>query len=179
MLERGATALDVRPSDQFAAGHVPGSVNIPLSGQFASWAGAVLGLVSRSGADRRNCRAAGRGAAAPGASRDRKSVRLSRRRARRLAAGGIALQQLPQITVQELASRLRVDASAGARRPPRERIGGGTYRRRRLASAGSLQGGIAGDRARRSRSRSTARAVIAALSHAACCNGPGTTMSLM
>ncbi len=47
MLERGATALDVRPGDQFAAGHVPGSINIPLSGQFASWAGAVLGLSSR------------------------------------------------------------------------------------------------------------------------------------
>ena len=47
MLEGGATALDVRPADQFAAGHVPGAVNIPLSGQFASWAGAVLGLSAR------------------------------------------------------------------------------------------------------------------------------------
>jgi len=47
MLEHGAVALDVRPSDEFAAGHVPGSVNIALSGQFASWAGAVLGLSSR------------------------------------------------------------------------------------------------------------------------------------
>jgi hydroxyacylglutathione hydrolase len=47
MLERGAIALDVRPGDEFAAGHVPGSVNIALSGQFASWAGAVLGLSSR------------------------------------------------------------------------------------------------------------------------------------
>src|SRR5271167_1938971 len=47
MLERGAMALDVRPGNEFAAGHVPGSVNIALSGQFASWAGAVLGLSSR------------------------------------------------------------------------------------------------------------------------------------
>jgi len=47
MLERGAVALDVRPGDEFAAGHVPGSVNIALSGQFASWAGAVLGLSSQ------------------------------------------------------------------------------------------------------------------------------------
>ena|SRR6516165_7672071 len=47
MLERGATALDVRPGDEFVAAHVPGSVSIPLSGQFASWAGAVLGLASR------------------------------------------------------------------------------------------------------------------------------------
>ena len=33
--------------DQFAAGHVPGSVNIALSGQFATWAGTILGLSSR------------------------------------------------------------------------------------------------------------------------------------
>src|SRR5580700_8652458 len=44
MLSAGEIALDVRPGDEFAAGHVPGSVNIALSGQFASWAGTVLGL---------------------------------------------------------------------------------------------------------------------------------------
>jgi hydroxyacylglutathione hydrolase len=44
MLDEGAVALDVRPNDQFACGHVPGSINIALSGQFASWAGTVLGL---------------------------------------------------------------------------------------------------------------------------------------
>jgi len=44
MLEAGEIALDVRPGDDFAAGHVPGSVNIALSGQFATWAGTVLGL---------------------------------------------------------------------------------------------------------------------------------------
>jgi rhodanese-related sulfurtransferase len=47
MLDKGAMALDVRPATDFVAGHVPGSVSIPLSGQFASWAGAVLGLSSR------------------------------------------------------------------------------------------------------------------------------------
>lgn len=47
MLEWGATALDVRLGEEFIAAHVPGSVSIPLSGQFASWAGAVLGLASR------------------------------------------------------------------------------------------------------------------------------------
>jgi hydroxyacylglutathione hydrolase len=46
MLEDGEVALDVRPGDEFAAGHVPGSVNIALSGQFASWAGTVLGLTA-------------------------------------------------------------------------------------------------------------------------------------
>jgi glyoxylase-like metal-dependent hydrolase (beta-lactamase superfamily II)/rhodanese-related sulfurtransferase len=44
MLSAGEIALDVRPGEDFAAGHVPGSVNIALSGQFASWAGTVLGL---------------------------------------------------------------------------------------------------------------------------------------
>jgi len=47
LLEESVLALDVRPGDQFAAGHVPGSVNIPLSGQFASWAGSIIGLSSR------------------------------------------------------------------------------------------------------------------------------------
>src|ERR1700686_884070 len=39
--------LDVRPGDDFAAGHVPGSINISLSGQFASWAGGILGIHSK------------------------------------------------------------------------------------------------------------------------------------
>jgi hydroxyacylglutathione hydrolase len=47
LLEEGVLALDIRPGEQFAADHVPGSVNIPLSGQFASWAGTILGLSAR------------------------------------------------------------------------------------------------------------------------------------
>jgi len=46
MLDEGEIALDVRLGDEFAAGHVPGSVNIALSGQFATWAGTVLGLAA-------------------------------------------------------------------------------------------------------------------------------------
>jgi hydroxyacylglutathione hydrolase len=38
--------LDVRPNEQFAAGHVPGSINISLIGQFATWAGTILGIAS-------------------------------------------------------------------------------------------------------------------------------------
>ncbi len=44
ILSEGGLVLDVRPGEKFAEGHVPGSVNIALSGQFASWAGALLGL---------------------------------------------------------------------------------------------------------------------------------------
>jgi len=46
MLQQGDLALDVRSADDFTAGHVPGSVNIALSGQFASWAATVLGLAA-------------------------------------------------------------------------------------------------------------------------------------
>jgi hydroxyacylglutathione hydrolase len=44
LLQQGIFVLDVRPNADFAVAHVPGSVNIALSGQFASWAGAVMGL---------------------------------------------------------------------------------------------------------------------------------------
>jgi glyoxylase-like metal-dependent hydrolase (beta-lactamase superfamily II)/rhodanese-related sulfurtransferase len=43
-LKDGEIALDIRAGEDFASGHVPGSVNVALSGQFASWAGTVLGL---------------------------------------------------------------------------------------------------------------------------------------
>jgi len=39
--------LDVRPGEEYATGHVPGSINIALSGQFASWAGGILGIHSK------------------------------------------------------------------------------------------------------------------------------------
>ena len=35
----GATVLDVRPVPDYAAGHIPGSVSIPLRDQFATWLG--------------------------------------------------------------------------------------------------------------------------------------------
>ena len=40
----GALILDTRPSSDFFASHIPGSVHIALSGQFAAWAGALIGL---------------------------------------------------------------------------------------------------------------------------------------
>jgi hydroxyacylglutathione hydrolase len=47
LLGEGVYVLDVRAGEQFAAGHVPGSINIALSGQFASWAGSLIGIHSR------------------------------------------------------------------------------------------------------------------------------------
>ncbi len=107
MMAPGAVALDVRPNDQFATGHVPGSINIALSGQFASWAGAVLGLSARPVliAETSEQLAEAR-------------LRLARVGIEDVAGyldggpdawqqAGFALQSLPQITVEELDSRLR------------------------------------------------------------------------
>lgn len=39
---QGHVILDVRSAAEFGAGHVPGSLNIGLGGQFASWAGSLI-----------------------------------------------------------------------------------------------------------------------------------------
>jgi len=41
---KGALLVDTRPATEFAAAHVPGSVHIALTGQYASWAARILGL---------------------------------------------------------------------------------------------------------------------------------------
>lgn len=40
--EGGAQILDTREPDEFASAHLTGSINIALSGQYATWAGTVL-----------------------------------------------------------------------------------------------------------------------------------------
>ncbi|HLH17125.1 MAG TPA: MBL fold metallo-hydrolase [Bryobacteraceae bacterium] len=47
LVAEGAIVLDTRPPADFAAAHIPGSVNIALGGQFASWAGRIVGLDRR------------------------------------------------------------------------------------------------------------------------------------
>ncbi len=42
--QSGAVILDTRTSGTFCSGHAAGSINIGLNGQFAAWAGSVLGL---------------------------------------------------------------------------------------------------------------------------------------
>jgi hydroxyacylglutathione hydrolase len=39
-----AIVLDTRPSGDYFAAHIPGSVHIALSGQYAAWAGSIIGL---------------------------------------------------------------------------------------------------------------------------------------
>jgi hydroxyacylglutathione hydrolase len=111
MLGQGVVALDVRPGDEFAHGHVPGSINIALSGQFASWAGTVLGLSARPvliADSPEQCSEA--------------RLRLARvgiEDARGYLNGGVGawkqagfgLAELPQITAQALQDRLQARAS--------------------------------------------------------------------
>jgi glyoxylase-like metal-dependent hydrolase (beta-lactamase superfamily II)/rhodanese-related sulfurtransferase len=57
LMSRGGQVVDVRPVADFAAGHIPGALSIPLRGQFATWLGWVvpegvpLGFVLAGGQD--------------------------------------------------------------------------------------------------------------------------------
>ena len=42
LLQDGATVVDSRPASAFAAGHVPGTISIPLGGSFTTWSGWLL-----------------------------------------------------------------------------------------------------------------------------------------
>jgi hydroxyacylglutathione hydrolase len=41
-ISRGALVVDVRSPAEFAAGHLPGSLNVPLASSFLAWAGSVV-----------------------------------------------------------------------------------------------------------------------------------------
>lgn len=105
--QQGAIVLDTRPQQQFGAGHIPGSVHIALSGQYAAWAGTIIGLetdlVLLAENDERVAES---------------RLRLARVGIERVAgylAGGIegwkrenlALEQVPQITVADLERLVR------------------------------------------------------------------------
>lgn len=99
----GAIALDTRPAMQFAVAHVPGSLHVALSGQYASWVARILGLDKRIilvGEDDDHLRES--------------QLRLARvgiENVRAYLDGGIAgwikggyeLDYIPQISVQEFA----------------------------------------------------------------------------
>jgi hydroxyacylglutathione hydrolase len=99
----GAIVLDTRPAMEFAVAHVPGSLHIALSGQYASWAARILGLDKRIvlvGEDADQLREA--------------QLRLARVGIEHVDAyldggitgwikGGYELDYVPQISAQELA----------------------------------------------------------------------------
>ena len=47
MQKDGTVVVDTRPSMQFAVAHVPGSIHVSLTGQYASWAARIVGLDAR------------------------------------------------------------------------------------------------------------------------------------
>jgi glyoxylase-like metal-dependent hydrolase (beta-lactamase superfamily II)/rhodanese-related sulfurtransferase len=97
----GVVVVDTRPSMQFAVAHVPGSVHIALTGQYASWAARILGLDTRLiivGEDPEHVRES--------------QMRLARVGVENVVGyladgvagwikGGFPLEYIPQITVQD------------------------------------------------------------------------------
>ncbi|HEY2981927.1 MAG TPA: rhodanese-like domain-containing protein [Anaerolineales bacterium] len=125
-LKSGHTILDTRPAAQFGTGHIPGSLNIGLGGQFASWAGALIRpetpviIVAE----------------------EEERVREAQTRLARVAldniagylAGGVLawnntglpLSAIEQAGVEEIAARMREDSSLqvlDVRRPPEWQAG--------------------------------------------------------
>jgi len=100
--KEGAVVVDTRPTMEFAVAHVPGSIHISLTGQYASWAARILGLDSRLiivGEDPDHVRES--------------QTRLARVGVENVAGyladgvagwirSGLELEYIPQITVQDL-----------------------------------------------------------------------------
>ncbi|HEY4423895.1 MAG TPA: MBL fold metallo-hydrolase [Pyrinomonadaceae bacterium] len=106
---RDNVLLDVRSAADFGAGHVPGSMNIGLSGQFAMWAGSLIPLNASIVI-----------IADTGAQVDESVVRLARvgiENVKGYLEGGVTswrdaglpINTLPQISVAELNERLAND----------------------------------------------------------------------
>jgi len=125
--QQGAVVVDTRPSIEFAAAHVPGSIHIALSGQYASWAARILGLNTRLilvGEDPDHVRES--------------QLRLARVGMENFAGfledgvagwvqGGFELESIPQITAPDLADLRHQDADGVVVldvREPSEREGG-------------------------------------------------------
>jgi rhodanese-related sulfurtransferase len=101
MQKEGVIVVDTRPAMQFAVAHVPGSIHIALTGQYASWAARILGLDTRliiAGEDPEHVRES--------------QLRLARVGIENVAGyltdgvigwirNGFELEYIPQITVQE------------------------------------------------------------------------------
>jgi glyoxylase-like metal-dependent hydrolase (beta-lactamase superfamily II)/rhodanese-related sulfurtransferase len=104
--EQADVLLDVRSAADFGAGHVPGSVNIGLGGQFAMWAGSLIPL-----------QAAIVIVADTGAQVDESVVRLARVGIENVKGyldggvqswrdAGLPLETIPQLSVAELKEQM-------------------------------------------------------------------------
>ena len=157
--------LDVRPGNEFAAGHVPGSISIALSGQFASWAGGILGIHSKpvligdSDAQVEEARL--------------RLARVGIEDLRGYLAGGVAawreaglpVVQTAQISVrgtEPKAMRGKLGSARRARRAPRRRMASGPHPGGAMPRAGRVSARIASQSMLDARLPFTARADTAA-----------------
>ena len=115
--KQGATLLDTRPATAYLPGHAQGSIHIGLAGQFAAWAGAVIGLEQDVIL-----------VAEDGKAAEEARMRLARVGIDRVvgvledgiagwAGAGLPLTMTEQITVQELKERQGELAVLDVRRP--------------------------------------------------------------
>jgi hydroxyacylglutathione hydrolase len=113
LLARGAFVIDARPATEFAAGHVPGTINIPLNRSFTTWAGWLTPfsddfylIVDDSGSDRgaHNVNEAAKDLAMIGL--DRFSGYFGAGAVREWGSNGRELLTVPQVSATELASLL-------------------------------------------------------------------------
>ena len=104
MQQKGAVVVDTRPASQFAAAHVPGSIHISLTGQYASWAARILGLTNTVilvGEDPDHVRESQLRLARVGIEQVVGSLRDG---VAGWVAGGLSLDSIPQVTAQDLAA---------------------------------------------------------------------------
>jgi hydroxyacylglutathione hydrolase len=121
LVSEGTLILDVRGAAEFGAGHVPGSINIGLAGQFAIWAGTLIAIgtpiVIVSDSEDKAWEAVTR------------LARVGHETVKGYLAGGLAawsdagfeVANVPQITVNELNQELNAQAGlqvVDVRRPP-------------------------------------------------------------
>lgn len=103
LLEHGALVVDTRPASEYAAGHLAGTLNVPLNRSFGTWAGWLLPYD-------RDFYLVVEDARVEEAVRDLAMIGLDRIAATfgaELERAGGALETVPQITCGEVAERLR------------------------------------------------------------------------
>ena len=109
LLEGGAIVIDARPATEFAAGHVAGTVNIPLNRSFSTWAGWLLDYdrdvyLIVNGSDDTAVRRATRALASIGY--DRVAGVFGPDAVDASDAAGFEIGQIPQMSIRALEARM-------------------------------------------------------------------------
>ena len=113
LLDAKATIVDLRRADAFAAAHIPGTINIPLTRSFPTWAGSVLPYdadIYLIGDDERATIEATHDLSLIGL--DRVAGRFTRQVIDRWREAGGAIGTTAQIDARTLADALRADTVA-------------------------------------------------------------------